>query len=67
MHLSIAILFFLQAVYQWMVKPNSIVKTNEMFLPGRMAFIFNMVRLQFFSYDMLDTSTTAKKFRCLFV
>lgn len=31
-----------KSVYQWMVKPHSIVKANEMFLPGRMAFIFNM-------------------------
>uniref|UniRef100_A0A2P2L601 Suppressor of mec-8 and unc-52 protein homolog 2 n=2 Tax=Rhizophora mucronata TaxID=61149 RepID=A0A2P2L601_RHIMU len=31
-----------KSVYQWMVKPQTAVKTNEMFLPGRMAFIFNM-------------------------
>ncbi|KAK6915837.1 Protein RED, C-terminal [Dillenia turbinata] len=29
-------------VYQWMVKPQTVIKSNEMFLPGRMAFIFNM-------------------------
>ncbi|KAF2304222.1 hypothetical protein GH714_028637 [Hevea brasiliensis] len=31
-----------KSVYQCMVKPQAIIKTNEMFLPGRMAFIFNM-------------------------
>ncbi|KAG0467994.1 hypothetical protein HPP92_017322 [Vanilla planifolia] len=29
-------------VYQWIVKPQTVIKANEMFLPGRMAFIFNM-------------------------
>lgn len=31
-----------KSVYQWMVKPQTAVKSNEMFLPGRMAFVFNM-------------------------
>ncbi|OAY26979.1 suppressor of mec-8 and unc-52 protein homolog 2 [Manihot esculenta] len=31
-----------KSVYQCIVKPQTIIKTNEMFLPGRMAFIFNM-------------------------
>ncbi|CAA7401188.1 unnamed protein product [Spirodela intermedia] len=31
-----------KSVYQWIVKPLSVVKANEMFLPGRMAFVFNM-------------------------
>ncbi|TYI25280.1 hypothetical protein ES332_A05G039700v1 [Gossypium tomentosum] len=31
-----------KSVYQWIVKPQTVMKTNEMFLPGRMAFIFNM-------------------------
>ncbi|KAG6739527.1 hypothetical protein POTOM_057128 [Populus tomentosa] len=31
-----------KSVYQWIVKPQTIIKTNEMFLPGRMSFIFNM-------------------------
>ncbi|KAJ4842241.1 Smu-2 suppressor of mec-8 and unc-52 protein [Turnera subulata] len=31
-----------KSVYQWIVKPQSAIKTNEMFLPGRMSFIFNM-------------------------
>ncbi|OMO67112.1 protein Red isoform 1 [Corchorus capsularis] len=31
-----------KSVYQWIVKPQTIMKTNEMFLPGRMAFIYNM-------------------------
>ncbi|KAH7574507.1 hypothetical protein JRO89_XS03G0304600 [Xanthoceras sorbifolium] len=31
-----------KSVYQWTVKPQTIIKTNEMFLPGRMSFIYNM-------------------------
>ncbi|WCJ42869.1 RED family protein [Euphorbia peplus] len=31
-----------KSVYKCIVKPDTILKTNEMFLPGRMAFIFNM-------------------------
>ncbi|XP_054794325.1 suppressor of mec-8 and unc-52 protein homolog 2-like [Prosopis cineraria] len=31
-----------KSVYRWIVKPQTILKTNEMFLPGRMSFIFNM-------------------------
>ncbi|CAN4084924.1 unnamed protein product [Withania somnifera] len=31
-----------RSVYQWIIKPQTVIKTNEMFLPGRMAFIFNM-------------------------
>lgn len=31
-----------KSVYQWIVKPQTIMKTNEMFLPGRMTFIYNM-------------------------
>ncbi|XP_010258660.1 PREDICTED: suppressor of mec-8 and unc-52 protein homolog 2 [Nelumbo nucifera] len=31
-----------KSIYQWIVKPQTIIKSNEMFLPGRMAFIFNM-------------------------
>ncbi|XP_062100021.1 suppressor of mec-8 and unc-52 protein homolog 2-like [Humulus lupulus] len=31
-----------KSVYQWIVKPQTAIKSNEMFLPGRMAFIFNM-------------------------
>nr|CAD1817210.1 unnamed protein product [Ananas comosus var. bracteatus] len=31
-----------KSVYQWIIKPQSVIKANEMFLPGRMAFIFNM-------------------------
>ncbi|XP_020101197.1 suppressor of mec-8 and unc-52 protein homolog 2 [Ananas comosus] len=30
-----------KSVYQWIIKPQSVIKANEMFLPGRMAFIFN--------------------------
>ncbi|RZC94532.1 hypothetical protein C5167_026265 [Papaver somniferum] len=32
-----------KSVYQWIVKPQTTVKLNKMFLPGRMSFIFNMV------------------------
>ncbi|KAJ7955377.1 suppressor of mec-8 and unc-52 protein-like 2 [Quillaja saponaria] len=32
-----------KSVYQWIVKPHqTTVKSNEMFLPGRMSFIYNM-------------------------
>ncbi|CAM8960954.1 unnamed protein product [Rhodiola kirilowii] len=31
-----------KSVYKWTVKPQTTMKQNEMFLPGRMAFIFNM-------------------------
>ncbi|RAL43771.1 unnamed protein product [Cuscuta campestris] len=31
-----------KSIYKCIVKPQTSVKTNEMFLPGRMAFIFNM-------------------------
>ncbi|CAL1390139.1 unnamed protein product [Linum trigynum] len=31
-----------KSVYQRIVKPQTIMKTNEMFLPGRMSFIYNM-------------------------
>ncbi|KAI4335154.1 hypothetical protein L6164_013826 [Bauhinia variegata] len=31
-----------KSVYQWIVKPQTIIKSNEMFLPGRMTFIYNM-------------------------
>ena len=34
-----------QSAYQWIVKPQTIIKSNEMFLPGRMSFIFDMVRV----------------------
>ncbi|PVH61394.1 hypothetical protein PAHAL_3G023800 [Panicum hallii] len=31
-----------KSVYQWIIKPQSIIKENELFLPGRMSFIYNM-------------------------
>ncbi|TVU26986.1 hypothetical protein EJB05_29564 [Eragrostis curvula] len=31
-----------KSVYQWIIKPQSIIKSNELFLPGRMSFIYNM-------------------------
>ncbi|XP_043704969.1 suppressor of mec-8 and unc-52 protein homolog 2 [Telopea speciosissima] len=42
-----------KSVYQWIVKPQTIIKSNEMFLPGRMAFIFNME--DNFSHDIPTT------------
>jgi hypothetical protein len=33
----------LQMVFQWIVKPQTVNKVNEMFLPGRTAFVFDMV------------------------
>ncbi|XP_077211471.1 RED family protein [Tasmannia lanceolata] len=47
-----------KSVYQWIVKPQSIVKANEMFLPGRMAFIFNMD--DGFSHDIPTTLHRSK-------
>ncbi|KAJ3681050.1 hypothetical protein LUZ60_015539 [Juncus effusus] len=31
-----------KSVYQWIIKPQSAIKANELFLPGRMAFVYNM-------------------------
>ncbi|XP_020406217.1 suppressor of mec-8 and unc-52 protein homolog 2 isoform X2 [Zea mays] len=31
-----------KSVYQWIIKPQSIIKENELFLPGRMSFIYNL-------------------------
>ncbi|KAK9743096.1 hypothetical protein RND81_03G217000 [Saponaria officinalis] len=39
-----------KSVYQWMIKPQTVMKTNEMFLPGRMAFIFDMENV--YSHDI---------------
>lgn len=38
-----SILGSLHYVYQWIIKPQSIIKLNEMLLPDRMTFIYNMV------------------------
>lgn len=35
--------FWVQLVYQWIVKPQVTSKVNGMFLPGRTAFVFDMV------------------------
>ena len=32
-----------QSVYKWIVKPQTGIKSNETFLPGRTSFIYNMV------------------------
>ncbi|XP_039114418.1 suppressor of mec-8 and unc-52 protein homolog 2 isoform X1 [Dioscorea cayenensis subsp. rotundata] len=47
-----------KSVYQWIVKPQSTIKANEMFLPGRMAFIFNMDTG--FSHDIPTTLHRSK-------
>ncbi|XP_051131114.1 suppressor of mec-8 and unc-52 protein homolog 2 [Andrographis paniculata] len=47
-----------KSIYQWMVKPQTVIKTNEMFLPGRMAFIFNMENG--FSHDIPTTVHRSK-------
>ncbi|XP_071733533.1 suppressor of mec-8 and unc-52 protein homolog 2 [Rutidosis leptorrhynchoides] len=47
-----------KAVYQWIVKPHTAVKPNDMFLPGRMAFIFDME--SGFSHDIPTTVYRSK-------
>ncbi|PWA75867.1 Protein RED, C-terminal [Artemisia annua] len=47
-----------KAVYQWIVKPQTVVKQNDMFLPGRMAFIFDME--SGFSHDIPTTVYRSK-------
>ncbi|KAJ0487880.1 putative RED-like protein [Helianthus annuus] len=47
-----------KAVYQWIVKPRTAVKPNDMFLPGRMAFIFDME--SGFSHDIPTTVHRSK-------
>ncbi|XP_047946636.1 suppressor of mec-8 and unc-52 protein homolog 2 isoform X1 [Salvia hispanica] len=47
-----------KSVYQCIVKPQTVIKTNEMFLPGRMAFIFNME--SGFSHDIPTTVHRSK-------
>ncbi|GFY98584.1 RED family protein [Actinidia rufa] len=47
-----------KSVYQWIVKPQTVTKSNEMFLPGRMAFIFNMEGG--FSHDIPTTVHRSK-------
>ncbi|CAH8361467.1 unnamed protein product [Eruca vesicaria subsp. sativa] len=31
-----------KSVYQWIVKPQTFIKSNELFLPGRMTFVYDM-------------------------
>ncbi|GER41740.1 RED family protein [Striga asiatica] len=47
-----------KSIYQWIVKPQTVIKTNEMFLPGRMAFIYNMENG--FSHDIPTTVHRSK-------
>ncbi|GFY98583.1 RED family protein [Actinidia rufa] len=48
-----------KSVYQWIVKPQTVTKSNEMFLPGRMAFIFNMAGNQCTIRKLVDTRVLA--------
>ncbi|CAO2836855.1 unnamed protein product [Amaranthus hypochondriacus] len=47
-----------KSVYQWLVKPQSVIKTNEMFLPGRMSYIFDMENV--YSHDIPTTLHRSK-------
>lgn len=47
-----------KSVYQWIIKPQTAVKANEMFLPGRMAFIYDMENG--FSHDIPTTVHRSK-------
>ncbi|KAK9053472.1 hypothetical protein SSX86_030106 [Deinandra increscens subsp. villosa] len=47
-----------KVVYQWIVKPQTAVKPNDMFLPGIMAFIFDME--SGFSHDIPTTVYRSK-------
>ncbi|KAL6575325.1 Smu-2 suppressor of mec-8 and unc-52 protein [Orobanche minor] len=47
-----------KSIYQCIVKPQTVIKTNEMFLPGRMAFIYNMENG--FSHDIPTTVHRSK-------
>ncbi|KAL3642872.1 Smu-2 suppressor of mec-8 and unc-52 protein [Castilleja foliolosa] len=47
-----------KSIYQWIVKPQTVIKTNEMFLPGRMAFIYSMDNG--FSHDIPTTVHRSK-------
>ncbi|KAL8135068.1 hypothetical protein AgCh_009910 [Apium graveolens] len=47
-----------KAIYQCIVKPQTTIKPSEMFLPGRMAFIFNMETG--FSHDIPTTLQRSK-------
>ncbi|GJZ26527.1 suppressor of mec-8 and unc-52 protein homolog 2, partial [Tanacetum coccineum] len=48
--------FMLQAVYQWIIKPQTTAEQNDMFLPERMAFLKNMWYSNVF--DIRDDPTT---------
>eukprot|EP00268_Persea_americana_P004265 TRINITY_DN11343_c1_g1_i3.p2 TRINITY_DN11343_c1_g1~~TRINITY_DN11343_c1_g1_i3.p2 ORF type:complete len:142 (-),score=19.44 TRINITY_DN11343_c1_g1_i3:4-429(-) len=47
-----------KSIYQWIVKPHYVINPNEMFLPGQMAFIFNME--DGFSHDIPTTLHRSK-------
>ncbi|KAM7513494.1 hypothetical protein LguiA_003077 [Lonicera macranthoides] len=47
-----------KSLYDLIVKPQTTIKSNEMFLPGRMAFIFNME--SGFSHDIPTTLHRSK-------
>jgi IK cytokine len=45
-------------VFQWIVKPQTVNKVNEMFLPGRTAFVFDMD--EEFAHDIPTTVHRSK-------
>ncbi|KAI5064939.1 hypothetical protein GOP47_0019634 [Adiantum capillus-veneris] len=45
-------------IYQWVVKPQNLNKTNEMFLPGRTAFVYDLD--EEFSHDIPTTLHRSK-------
>lgn len=47
-------------IYQWMIKPQSMNKTNEMFLPGRTAFVYNIEEF----YQDIPTTVHRSKADC---
>ena len=58
-------MFAFQSVYKWIVKPQTNNKLNEMFLPGRMAFIFNMVRIFVASTFLSNLYLSLLPYACL--
>lgn len=54
-----------QSVYQWIVKPQTIIKSNEMFLPGRMTFVYDMV-MHFTSFSGRFNSVKCSYYRLFY-
>ena len=58
-------MFAFQLVYKWIVKLQTNNKSNEMFLPCRMAFIFNMVRIFVASIFLSNLYLSLLPYACL--